>query len=159
MTEILAGAGVEMLATILLATAFIPVLKSIKMGQKILDIGPRWHKSKEGTPTMGGLFFLVPMVIIGAALAFLKKEPILVAHLVFLLANGAIGFADDYVKFFKKQNEGLTPPQKMVLQFAAATEKAQNFEPQLHEFELYSEEELQEKFDKKEKEKHEKHQS
>lgn len=121
MTEILAGAGVEMLATILLATAFIPVLKSVKMGQKILDIGPRWHKSKEGTPTMGGLFFLVPMVIIGAALAFLKKEPILLAHLVFLLANGAIGFADDYVKFFKKQNEGLTPPQKMVLQFAAAT--------------------------------------
>ena len=121
MTEILAGAGVEMLATVLLATAFIPVLKSVKMGQKILDIGPRWHKSKEGTPTMGGLFFLVPMVIIGAALAFLKKEPILLAHLVFLLANGAIGFADDYVKFFKKQNEGLTPPQKMVLQFAAAT--------------------------------------
>ena len=74
MTEILAGAGVEMLATILLATAFIPVLKSVKMGQKILDIGPRWHKSKEGTPTMGGLFFLVPMVIIGAALAFLKKR-------------------------------------------------------------------------------------
>lgn len=52
MTEILAGAGVEMLATVLLATAFIPVLKSVKMGQKILDIGPRWHKSKEGTPTM-----------------------------------------------------------------------------------------------------------
>lgn len=121
MTEILAGAGVEMLATVLLATAFIPVLKSVKMGQKILDIGPRWHKSKEGTPTMGGLFFLVPMVIIGAVLAFLKNEPILLVHLVFLLANGAIGFADDYVKFFKKQNEGLTPPQKMVLQFAAAT--------------------------------------
>ncbi len=70
---------------------------------------------------MGGLFFLVPMVIIGAVLAFLKNEPILLVHLVFLLANGAIGFADDYVKFFKKQNEGLTPPQKMVLQFAAAT--------------------------------------
>ena len=115
MTEILAGAGVEMLATVLLATAFIPVLKSVKMGQKILDIGPRWHKSKEGTPTMGGLFFLVPMVIIGAVLAFLKNEPILLVHLVFLLANGAIGFADDYVKFFKKQNEGLTPPQKMCL--------------------------------------------
>ena len=120
MTEILAGA-LCMVATVIIATIFIPVLRSVKMGQKILDIGPRWHKSKEGTPTMGGLFFIVPMLIIGVGLTYLLKEPILLVHLAFLLANGAIGFIDDYVKFFKKQNEGLTPPQKMVLQFAAAT--------------------------------------
>lgn len=121
MTEIFAGAGICFVLTVILARVFIPVLKSVKMGQKILDIGPRWHKSKEGTPTMGGLFFLVPMLVIGAVLAVLKNEPILFAHLAFLLANAAIGFIDDYVKFFKKQNEGLTPPQKMVLQFASAT--------------------------------------
>ena len=45
--------------TVLLAGKFIPVLKSIKMGQKILDIGPRWHKSKEGTTTSGGIIFIV----------------------------------------------------------------------------------------------------
>lgn len=114
-------AGVCLVLTVILATVFIPVLKSVKMGQKILDIGPRWHKSKEGTPTMGGLFFLVPILGIGVVLSFTEKEPLLLVHLAFLLANAAIGFVDDYVKFFKKQNEGLTPPQKMVLQFAAAT--------------------------------------
>ena len=70
---------------------------------------------------MGGLFFLVPILGIGVILSFTEKEPLLLVHLAFLLANAAIGFVDDYVKFFKKQNEGLTPPQKMVLQFAAAT--------------------------------------
>lgn len=121
MIRFFGGAGVCLVLTVILATAFIPVLKSVKMGQKILDIGPRWHKSKEGTPTMGGLFFLVPILGIGVVLSFTEKEPLLLVHLAFLLANAAIGFVDDYVKFFKKQNEGLTPPQKMVLQFAAAT--------------------------------------
>ena len=121
MIRFFGGAGVCLVLTVILATVFIPVLKSVKMGQKILDIGPRWHKSKEGTPTMGGLFFLVPILGIGVVLSFTEKEPLLLVHLAFLLANAAIGFVDDYVKFFKKQNEGLTPPQKMVLQFAAAT--------------------------------------
>ncbi len=121
MIRFFGGAGVCLVLTVILATVFIPVLKSVKMGQKILDIGPRWHKSKEGTPTMGGLFFLVPILGIGVILSFTEKEPLLLVHLAFLLANAAIGFVDDYVKFFKKQNEGLTPPQKMVLQFAAAT--------------------------------------
>ena len=121
MIRIFGGAGVCLVLTVILATVFIPVLKSVKMGQKILDIGPRWHKSKEGTPTMGGLFFLVPILGIGVILSFTEKEPLLLVHLAFLLANAAIGFVDDYVKFFKKQNEGLTPRQKMVLQFAAAT--------------------------------------
>lgn len=49
-------AVVSFIISVILGRIFIPVLKSIKMGQKILDIGPRWHKSKEGTPTMGGLF-------------------------------------------------------------------------------------------------------
>lgn len=121
MIRFFGGAGVCLVLTVILATVFIPVLKSVKMGQKILDIGPRWHKSKEGTPTIGGLFFLVPILGIGVILSFTEKEPLLLVHLAFLLANAAIGFVDDYVKFFKKQNEGLTPPQKMVLQFAAAT--------------------------------------
>ena len=121
MIRFFGGAGVCLVLTVILATVFIPVLKSVKMGQKILDIGPRWHKSKEGTPTMGGLFFLVPIFGIGVILSFTEKEPLLLVHLAFLLANAAIGFVDDYVKFIKKQNEGLTPPQKMVLQFAAAT--------------------------------------
>ena len=51
------------LLTVLLALKIIPKLKSLKIGQKILEIGPRWHKSKEGTPTMGGIIFIIAIVI------------------------------------------------------------------------------------------------
>ena len=51
------------LGTVLLLKWLIPVLKSKKVGQKILDIGPRWHKSKEGTPTMGGIAFIIAMTV------------------------------------------------------------------------------------------------
>lgn len=121
MKESFVAAVVCFILTVIAARIFIPVLKSVKMGQKILEIGPRWHKSKEGTPTMGGLFFIVPILVCGVALSVLTGETLLLIHLAFLLANAAIGFVDDYVKFFKKQNEGLTPMQKMLLQFAAAT--------------------------------------
>ncbi len=107
-------------ATAIISKKFIPVLKSIKMGQKILDIGPRWHKSKEGTPTMGGIFFIVPIIVTGIIFAIINKDYIMFIHLAFLLINGIIGFADDYVKFFKKQNAGLTPGQKLIAQFASA---------------------------------------
>ena len=104
--------------TVVLARVFIPVLKSVKMGQKILDIGPRWHKSKEGTPTMGGLFFIAASIIPVVAASIWDKNYILVLHYLFVLFNGMIGFVDDYVKFFKKQNKGLSAKQKLVLQFA-----------------------------------------
>lgn len=106
--------------TAIIARVYIPVLKSIKMGQKILDIGPRWHKSKEGTPTMGGLFFIVPVMLCSIISAIATKEYSLLIHISFVFLNGCIGFVDDYVKFFKKQNKGLTASQKMVLQFASA---------------------------------------
>ena len=106
--------------TVILSKIFIPVLKSIKMGQKILDIGPRWHKSKEGTPTMGGLFFIAPVTLLGIILSLVTKEYTLLIHIAFVFINGCIGFTDDYVKFFKKQNAGLSPSQKMVLQFSSA---------------------------------------
>lgn len=119
LTMLIAGA-VSFFAAALLGKIFIPVLKSVKMGQKILDIGPRWHKSKEGTPTMGGLFFIVPIVLVGVAASLVYGEYGFLIHLAFLAVNGVIGFIDDYVKFFKKQNAGLSPSQKMILQFAAA---------------------------------------
>lgn len=106
------------LATVVLARVFIPVLKSVKMGQKILDIGPRWHKGKEGTPTMGGLFFIAASILPVIAGALWRRDFTLVIHYLFVLFNGMIGFVDDYVKFFKKQNAGLTATQKLILQFA-----------------------------------------
>ena len=104
--------------TVVLARIFIPVLKSVKMGQKILDIGPRWHKSKEGTPTMGGLFFIAASLVPVLCTCIWKRDYLLFIHYLFVLFNGMIGFVDDYVKFFKKQNKGLSAKQKLVLQFA-----------------------------------------
>lgn len=105
----------------------IPKLRSMKMGQKILDIGPRWHKSKEGTPTMGGIAFAGSVVVVlSAAIAFLqingKGSEFMPLLLTLLLAVGncVIGIVDDLTKFRKKQNEGLTAAQKFALQLAMA---------------------------------------
>lgn len=103
----------------------IPILRARKAGQKILDIGPGWHKSKEGTPIMGGIGFILPILLV--VFFFFIKVGIrgeapdyipLALTVAFAVAHGAIGFVDDYCKLIKKQNEGLTRIQKLVLQFA-----------------------------------------
>ncbi len=111
---------VSFVVTVVLARIFIPVLKSVKMGQKILDIGPRWHKSKEGTPTMGGLFFIAASALVLMFYVIKSRDVSFLIHYLFILFNGAIGFLDDYTKFFKKQNKGLSASQKLVLQFAVS---------------------------------------
>ena len=105
----------------------IPVLKSKKMGQKILEIGPRWHKSKEGTPTMGGIAFIAATVIVAglscivAALwGDIKDLLPFIYVLLYGVLNGLIGVIDDSAKLRKKQNEGLTARQKYLLQLGAA---------------------------------------
>ncbi|MDR1755288.1 MAG: phospho-N-acetylmuramoyl-pentapeptide-transferase [Eubacterium sp.] len=109
----------------------IPLLKRMKYGQTIIDIGPVWHKrNKEGIATMGGIMF-----IIGISLAFLIGMSLLwqkgilsfsgvgpiniqkaVSGLIMSLCFGFVGFIDDYIKVRKKQNEGLKPIQKIMLQ-------------------------------------------
>ena len=108
-----------------LGRIFIPVLKSYKVGQKIREIGPRWHKSKEGTPMMGGLFFIVPVVLTMlvysfVCLDFAEEGVRFLLCIALALANGAIGFVDDARKLFKKQNEGLKAGEKFMLQLIAA---------------------------------------
>lgn len=101
-------------------------LKKLHMGQKILEIGPSWHKAKEGTPTMGGLFFALSSVfvtlILGiAAVLYGNRAGVFtdaVCVLVFMILHGLVGFVDDYVKFVRHRNKGLTALQKLVFQFA-----------------------------------------
>lgn len=118
-------------ATFILSAVFgrilIPKLKSMKMGQKILDIGPRWHKSKEGTPTMGGLSFIFASLIVFAAAVIImfaadRTEGLskLIAVILYGAANGAIGVVDDLTKFKNHRNEGLTAAQKYLLQLICA---------------------------------------
>lgn len=113
--------------TVLILKKLIPVLKSKKMGQPILDIGPRWHKSKEGTPTMGGLSFIIAIVIccagaciyMGITKGFASAVP-LILTVAYGVLCAMIGFIDDLAKLRKKQNEGLSAKQKFALQVLAA---------------------------------------
>jgi len=115
------------LVTWLILRKLIPVLKSRKIGQKIYDIGPRWHKGKEGTPIMGGLGFILATVaglavISGVYVYFGRAHELLGVWLTFTLAllNGLIGFFDDYTKLIKKQNQGFLAWQKLLLQIIVA---------------------------------------
>lgn len=114
--------------TVLMLRLLIPFLQSKKMGQKILDIGPRWHKNKEGTPTMGGIsFIIVGCILFVIFLSLFKrilnnKEFLTIVNIyVYAILNGMIGFVDDVAKIRKRKNEGLTPLMKFSLQsiFAA----------------------------------------
>ena len=113
--------------TVLISRKLIPILKSHKMGQTILEIGPRWHKSKEGTPTMGGLAFIAAAVVTGVAgSVYLALTDGIRSTLPFMftlalgVVNGLIGCVDDAAKLKRKQNEGLTAPQKFLLQLISA---------------------------------------
>ena len=105
---------------------FIPLLKKIKFGQTILEIGPSWHKNKQGTPTMGGLMFITGIVLACCAgFFFLRNEPsteeIRFANgLIMALGYGFLGFIDDYMKVVRHQNEGLTAKQKFLGQVLLA---------------------------------------
>ena len=113
------------IATGILLYIFIPKLKSMKMGQPILEIGPRWHKSKEGTPTMGGLFFIIPIVLSAAVVSLVNPSmfdlPRLWITVVTSCLFGLIGIVDDMAKLKKKENEGLRAWQKFFLQLVVAS--------------------------------------
>lgn len=101
----------------------IPVLRRLKAGQAIREDGPTWHMSKQGTPTMGGLMFIagVGIAVLTAGWEELQQEQY--NHLfvfLFALVFGVIGFVDDFQKLRHRANEGLTAPQKFLLQLAGA---------------------------------------
>ena len=101
----------------------IPVLRRLKAGQSIREDGPTWHLSKQGTPTMGGLMFILGIGIAVLTAGWEDLQNGLHNHLVvflFALVFGAIGFVDDLQKLRHHANEGLTAPQKFLLQLAAA---------------------------------------
>ena len=93
-----------------------------KQGQEIRDEGPKWHNSKAGTPTMGGLGFLAAAVITAIWFSLWTRQMTtsLMILVFVLLLYGIIGFLDDFIKLAKKQNEGLTSSQKFIAQVVVA---------------------------------------
>ena len=134
LTILTAGAGFSV--TALLGFLIIPKLMKLKFGQVILDIGPIWHKHKQGTPTMGGIMFIIgTLVAITLGMVSAKMigseviggnsaVPLVVAELKTKLWSGIlmalsfaiVGFADDYIKVKQKRNMGLNFQQKTLMQ-------------------------------------------
>lgn len=123
MMEIILAGVVSLVITLAAGKLLIPALIRLKAGQSIKEVGPTWHKGKQGTPTMGGLMFIIG---IGIAILILGWRGMLernFTHLyvyVFALVFGVIGYIDDYQKVKHHHNTGLTAPQKFLLQLAAA---------------------------------------
>lgn len=108
---------------LLVGKFLIPELRKLKAGQSIREDGPTWHAGKAGTPTMGGIMFIVStgvVIIILGWQQMLRGEFIHLYVYLFALIFGVIGFLDDYRKVRQHQNEGLTALQKFVLQLGAA---------------------------------------
>ena len=101
------------LLSLLLAPWILPWLRRLKFSQSILEIGPAWHKkTKQGTPTIGGLIFIFPTLLVSIVGCFISKDIRLPLALGFAALCGVVGLADDYVKVVKKRNKGLSVLQK-----------------------------------------------
>ncbi len=114
----------------------VPFLHKIKFGQPIKTVdGPKWHEKKQGTPTMGGFMFIISTVLTSVAgywiyrwktgvdttdKASFKPFYLMLAVVLFSVAFGVIGFIDDYTKVARKNNDGLTPWQKIAIQLVVS---------------------------------------
>lgn len=130
---IVISAAVGFAVAFLLGFCVIPLLTKLKFGQTILDIGPSWHKKKQGTPTMGGFLFIIGFIVsfavvlltdhlmggdiitFGSEISDVLRIKIF-AGILMAVAFGFIGFIDDYIKVVKKRNLGLTEKQKTAMQ-------------------------------------------
>jgi phospho-N-acetylmuramoyl-pentapeptide-transferase len=102
---------ISFLVSLISGKLLIPLLKRLKFGQIEREEGPESHKIKQGTPTMGGIIFLLPVLLFGIIYSFYD---IRILSLVLVTMGFAfVGFLDDYLKVTKKNNEGLSPMQKM----------------------------------------------
>ena len=132
-TAILAVAAIGFAVSAVSGYFLIPYLHKLHFGQTILDIGPSWHKNKQGTPTMGGFMFIFAILTASVVGYFMLSQgkndlwhgtQVEIARywgtILLAVSFGIIGFVDDYIKVVKKRNLGLTAIQKLIMQFVAA---------------------------------------
>lgn len=101
--------------TVLIAKYSIPYLRKFKLGQNIRDDGPKSHLSKAGTPTMGGIFFVLSIVITNLIFRNFSKQ--ILAIFIGMIGFASIGFLDDFFKLIMKRSLGLNEKQKLIIQF------------------------------------------
>ena len=119
MKSVLIGICAAFLASLALLMIILPVLKRLKAGQYILGY-VKEHKNKSGTPTMGGLAFIAAIIAVGLCTLGIKDNRI---NLTLAVTAGfmIVGFLDDFLKIYRKDNGGLKPYQKIIFQIAIAT--------------------------------------
>ncbi len=116
--HILLAFVVTFIITVVLGKIGIPMLRSLHAQQSIREEGPESHQAKAGTPTMGGAFMMVALVL---GVAIFAPWNVGTGMLLFLtLGHSLLGFFDDFVKAVKKRNLGLTAKQKLLGQFILA---------------------------------------
>ena len=112
------------LLTLLFGRFVIPMLRALHAGQSIREVGPQWHNTKAGTPTMGGIMFIAAIIlctlIFGWKSMTENRDYTHLYVLALALCYGLVGFADDFVKVKLKRNLGLTAIQKFLLQLVVA---------------------------------------
>ena len=109
--QVLAFAATFLLSLIA-GPIIIPLLKRLKFGQTVRDDGPATHLKKMGIPTIGGLIFIIPMILV--SLFFAPRYPQIVPMLIVTIGFAVIGLMDDLIKVIKKNKDGLSPRQKTV---------------------------------------------
>ncbi len=120
MTRILITAAMGAVFSGVLGYLLLPVLRALKAGQSIRELGPTWHNNKAGTPMMGGLMFIGSLILCLVISIPSVKEYTVFYALVLSLCFGLIGFLDDFFKVKFKRNLGLTAIQKALLQMAVS---------------------------------------
>ena len=120
MTKVLITAAVGLVLSAGLGYLLLPVLRALKAGQSIREVGPTWHNNKAGTPMMGGLMFIFASIIclLGNLVVGVMEDYTVLYVLGLSLCFGLVGFLDDFFKIKHKQNLGLTSIQKFLLQLA-----------------------------------------
>lgn len=116
MKKIIVAAAVAFAVSAVIMPILIPFLRKLKFGQQILEDGPKWHETKKGTPTMGGIGIIIASVL-AVILAGADKKAFRVLGFAFLC--GAVGFADDFIKVYLKRNMGFNAIQKTLCLIAA----------------------------------------
>ena len=120
MTRILITAVIACALSGVLGQVLIPMLRALKAGQSIREVGPTWHNYKAGTPMMGGLMFIFASILVLLGNLPAMEEYSVFYVLILALCFGFIGFLDDFTKMKYKRNLGLTSLQKAMLQMAVS---------------------------------------
>ena len=120
MMKIFLAAALACVCSAVFGRLLIPVLRALKAGQSIREVGPTWHNNKAGTPMMGGLMFIFASVLVLILSAFAMEDHSVFYVLILALCFGFIGFLDDFTKLKYKRNLGLTSLQKALLQMAVS---------------------------------------